>query len=557
MHPSAKSVKRSLPHICTMALVLVISLSFILTGCTSGNSTSESITGASAQVLASPVSASVASTSDVSGNSTDISANSAVSASSAAAASSSTFTVSGSVSSSASTESSTFYVKGTAAVVSDTDSEEDNSMTQTDESTGTNVSVSTLASETDDSTLGIDVASYQAVIDWKSVASAGIDFAMIRVGYRSNDGVLHEDANARYNLQEATKYGIKTGAYFFSRATSSEEAIQEADLCVSIISGYSITYPVAYNCEGYNKETSRQYGISSDDRTAYATAFLNEVANCGYTPMFYASKNELSNSIDWNTDKLASRYKIWLAYYPSDSSTTDPGYSGSYCMWQYTNKGSIAGINGSVDIDVAYFGYSGTTAAKSNSAATSVTANVESGMTFTDVNEKVTAKETVNLRDRPSQGSDSVVAAKLTNGDTATRTGINETTGWSRITYNGKTLYAVSSYLTTDLSYSASASSSAKAATSSTAAKASASSGTGASIKTKFTACNEQVTAKSAINLRSRPSITAEGSNVVAKVYSGDVLTRTGINEDLGWSRVEYNGQTLYCVSSYLTSVSE
>jgi uncharacterized protein YgiM (DUF1202 family) len=116
-------------------------------------------------------------------------------------------------------------------------------------------------------------------------------------------------------------------------------------------------------------------------------------------------------------------------------------------MWQYTSKGSVPGIEGNVDIDIAYFGYSGTSSAKSDTATESVTANMESGMTFTEVNETVTCKDVLNLRDRPSQGEASVVVAKIKNGETVTRTGYNETTGWSRVVYNGQTLYCVSSYL--------------------------------------------------------------------------------------------------------------
>ena len=460
------------------ALCLVMIMALVLTGCENGYNAPDA--GATAVELTSMEEAALSddavsydtamaateSTTEVIIE-TDDSANAATSAS--------TFVVEGS-------PAQTFYVEGTPAVVSDHDSKEDDSMVLNDQSQGTSVDVTelvaddssketsndsstqessastesttveqvqekTVASETSDVTYGIDVASYQGLINWEKVAASGVGFAMVRVGYRSNDGVLHEDANARYNLQEANKYGIKTGAYFFSRATSHEEATQEANLCISIISGYSITYPVAYNCEGYNKSTSRQYGISMQDRSSFAQTFLSTVKGAGYTPMFYASRNELSNGKDWDTGSLAGSNKIWLAYYPSDSSVTSPGYSGSYCMWQYTSKGSVPGIEGNVDIDIAYFGYSGTSSAKSDTATESVTANVESGMQFTEVNETVTCKDVLNLRDRPSQGESSVVIAQIKNGETVTRTGYNSTTGWSRVVYNGQTLYCVSSYL--------------------------------------------------------------------------------------------------------------
>ena len=162
-------------------------------------------------------------------------------------------------------------------------------------------------------------------------------------------------------------------------------------------------------------------------------------------------------------------------------------------------------------------------------------------MKFDPVDETVTAKSTTNLRDKPSQGSDSKVVETLQNGQTAQRTGTSPS-GWSRVTYNGKTLYAVSSYLTTDLS----------APKQQTAAQpAEDTSG----LKTKFTSCNETVTAKDVVNLRTKPSVTDADSTVAASLKAGETATRTGINNDVGWSRVEYNGQTLYCVSSYLKVV--
>ena len=102
--------------------------------------------------------------------------------------------------------------------------------------------------ETHETTHGIDVAKYQGTIDWEAAASSGIDFAMVRVGYRSkSDGTIVEDSNARYNLQEAQKYGIKLGVYFFSTAISEEEAVEEANWVADLIARYPITYPVAYD----------------------------------------------------------------------------------------------------------------------------------------------------------------------------------------------------------------------------------------------------------------------------------------------------------------------
>ena len=161
-------------------------------------------------------------------------------------------------------------------------------------------------------------------------------------------------------------------------------------------------------------------------------------------------------------------------------------------------------------------------------------ANKEQGMIFHPVEETVTAKEATNLRDIPSQEDDSTVMLTLQNGQTATRVGISDQ-GWSKLEYEGQTYYAITNYLTTDLTV-----------------KPQETVPEDDGIKTVFTACNEQVTPKIEVNLRTLPSVTNPDSVVVVKLQYGEVVTRTGINTDVGWSRVEYNGQTLYCVSSYV-----
>lgn len=114
---------------------------------------------------------------------------------------------------------------------------------------------------------------------------------MIRVGYRTQKtGEIVADTNAKYNMQEAQANGIKIGAYFFSTAVTTDEAVQEADWVADYISQYQITYPVAFNCEGFENADSRQYAMTQSERTDMAIAFLNEIYNRGYTPMFYAAK---------------------------------------------------------------------------------------------------------------------------------------------------------------------------------------------------------------------------------------------------------------------------
>lgn len=156
------------------------------------------------------------------------------------------------------------------------------------------------------------------------------------------------------------------------------------------------------------------------------------------------------------------------------------------------------------------------------------------GVAFTEVDETVTPKEALNLRTKPSQDDDSSVIVVLYNGDQITRTGISDS-GWSRLVYNNTVCYAVSSYLTTDLAYAPETT-------------------TDDGINTVFQTVSDQVTAKEEVNLRSIPSVTNTDSQIIATLKNGETVTRTGTSDN-GWSRVEYNGQILYCVTSYLEIV--
>lgn len=416
---------------------------------------------------------------------------------------------------------------------------------------GTEVDVSQLLSsgtvtETEEITFGIDVARYQGTIDWAQVAASGVDFVMVRVGYRMNGSrEIIADSNARYNMQEAQKNGIKVGAYFFSTAASEAEAVEEADWTADYISQYQITYPVAFDCEGFEREDSAQHGLSAAERTDIAIAFLNRIYERGYTPMFYSSMNEMAGDARWETSRIEKTYRIWVSQYPAAPypQTEKSAYQGTHAMWQYTNRGTVSGISRPVDVNIAYFGYEGTAGALNENAPEEAQADVEALMPFTQVDEEVTAKDATNLRNIPSQGEDSTVVYTLKNGETLKRTGVSDS-GWSRLLYNEQTVYAVSSYLTTDLGYQAPGQE---------AQGEQEGAGSGDGLKTRFAERNEQMTAKIEVNLRKLPSVTNPDAVVVATLHNGEYVTRTGINEDYGWSRVDYNGQTLYCISSYLT----
>ena len=255
--------------------------------------------------------------------------------------------------------------------------------------------------------------------------------------------------------------------------------------------------------------------------------------------MFYASASELSDGVSWDVAAIENTYRIWVAQYMDGEK---PSVSCNYAMWQKSNAGSVPGVSGKVDINTAYFGYDGTEASKSDETPEQVQADPEALMKFTEVNETVTAKDESNLRDIPDQEKGKIIYT-LPNGETVTRTGISDS-GWSRVIYNGQKCYVVSSLVTTDLSFK-------PTQTESNAEGSPEESGDG--LKTKFEPRNDSVTAKIEVNLRTLPSVTNPDSAVVATLHNGEYVTRTGMNLPYGWSRVEYNGQTLYCVTSYLT----
>lgn len=168
---------------------------------------------------------------------------------------------------------------------------------------------------------------------------------------------------------------------------------------------------------------------------------------------------------------------------------------------------------------------------------------------FVAVNKLVTAKKMVNLRKLPSvEHEDAVVLDELNNGDIATCVGVSDN-GWSKLEYKGITCYAVTSYLTevTDASAVPDQGTLETQPTESVTQQV--------EIQTQFEFVDDKVTAKKAVNLRSLPSVEDPRCVVVAQLDNGVVIRRTGINHDLGWSRVDYNGQPLYCITSYLKVV--
>lgn len=375
---------------------------------------------------------------------------------------------------------------------------------------------------------GIDVSKWQGKIDWQSVKNSGIDFAVIRIGYRGENGIIYRDSNADYNIQQAQKAGILVGVYFFSTAVSTAEATEEAAWACEAVKGYNISYPVVYDCEGFTDSASRMYGISASARTDNAVAFADYVRGKGYTAMVYGAKSELENPDYWEMDRIEQKAKVWVAQYssPAYPEKQNPDYGRKYDMWQYTNRGTVDGVTGNCDMAVSYF-TADKASAKDNSATppAAVAPKTQEEAIYTDTDDQVTAKEEVNLR--KGAGTKYEIVASLKSGEFLKRTGIGKN-GWSRLLYNGQTVYAITSYLSNAVV---------------NVEKPDIVNGQ------TFTAVNDRVTAKSEVNLRAMPTT---DSNVVGKLASGSFLTRTATG-DRGWSRLDFNGTVVYAVTSYLT----
>lgn len=184
---------------------------------------------------------------------------------------------------------------------------------------------------------GIDVSKWQGRIDWPRVK---VDFAILRAGISTSKDVRFED-----NYAGATAAGISVGVYWYLRAITVEAAHREAAACIKAISGKKMSYPVYADIE-----EASQLKLGREKLSAIAAAFLEDVEAAGYFVGLYSSKSHLETSF---TAELRERYAVWVAHYGVGKTT----YSGRYGMWQHTDKGTVDGISGAVDLDIAYEDY--------------------------------------------------------------------------------------------------------------------------------------------------------------------------------------------------------
>lgn len=198
--------------------------------------------------------------------------------------------------------------------------------------------------------VGADISKFQDYVDFVKLKKAGVDYVMLRVGFRGySSGQLVLDDYFLDNIKRASDAGLKIGVYFFSQAVTETEAVEEANMVLQYIKDYEITYPVAFDMEGIENDTSRIDNLSKTEKTNIAKAFLDTIKNAGYKPMIYGNKEWLLKQIDLS--KLTA-YDVWL------SQMTDiPDYPYKFTMWQYKNDATIDGIAGYADLNISFIDY--------------------------------------------------------------------------------------------------------------------------------------------------------------------------------------------------------
>lgn len=196
------------------------------------------------------------------------------------------------------------------------------------------------------SRLGIDVSESQLNIDWQAVANDGIDFAIIRLGYRgATEGDLYLDGYFQSNFEGARNAGIDCGIYFFSQAVNAEEAVEEAEFVLDYLGGAALEYPIAFDSEVVpSLGITRTANLSKDEMTAVADAFCTRLEQAGYKTLVYGNASDLSRY----DDSVVNDGGIWWAEYGS----AQPNHNLDIVMWQYSNVGDVAGISTDVDMNI-------------------------------------------------------------------------------------------------------------------------------------------------------------------------------------------------------------
>ena len=202
---------------------------------------------------------------------------------------------------------------------------------------------------------GIDVSYHQGEIDWQRVAADGIDFAIMRVGYRGYEtGAINLDDRFHTYVNGALDAGLEVGVYFYSQAITTEEAIEEANFVMEQVQRYNITFPIVYDWEITEAANARTNEIAPYIVTECAAAFCDTISDGGYIPMVYGSLKFSMFKLDMS--KLKD-YGFWYAEYKHGYN--EPMYPYDFKIWQYASDGRVDGIEGDVDLNICFDTYYG------------------------------------------------------------------------------------------------------------------------------------------------------------------------------------------------------
>lgn len=193
---------------------------------------------------------------------------------------------------------------------------------------------------------GIDVSRWQGDIDWEKVRAdeRNVEFVMIRGGSGSGDPAVRIDPYFEQHYAGATSVGLPVGAYWYSYALTPEEAVAEAETCLTVLGDRAFQFPIAYDME-----REAQWKMSPEEFSAIADAFCSTMEEAGYYVTVYSSATPLNQLY---TEEMRAKYGVWVAQYAPDTI-----YNGDYGMWQYSCKGSIDGIQSDVDLNHCYYDY--------------------------------------------------------------------------------------------------------------------------------------------------------------------------------------------------------
>lgn len=198
-----------------------------------------------------------------------------------------------------------------------------------------------------DARLGIDVSSHQGEIDWQAVADDGVSFAIIRLGFRGygEEGLMVLDTYFHQNMEGAKAAGLDVGVYFFSQATSVWETLEEAYFVLEHLDGYTLDLPVVFNWEFIDSSSiARTNPVIGQCITLYNQVFNEQLQKAGYDTMVYF--NQALAYLYLELD-LLDENPFWLASYRNN-----PTFYYDFDIWQYSDSGTINGIEGAVDLNL-------------------------------------------------------------------------------------------------------------------------------------------------------------------------------------------------------------